>query len=141
MLKMLKAVPKTKMITKSLDISDIKPHRLSAFITVHGIPENAHFNGVDNAYDGWEVGHILLSWEVEAPTTREEQSIFKRKRFTHYAWDLIYKVLLANNYTRTGCCSSHFKKYKGTTVYDMFLNSNWDRLEEYYAPRFQKGDT
>jgi hypothetical protein len=132
------SIPLTKQIEKSTDISDMCPTDLADYITVNNIPRSAYFYGVDNSYDGWERGIILLSWEVSIPTTEEDKQKYKRKRFDTIHSKCIYDCLTSNGYTRKGFSSNLLKEFDGTTVYYMFINKQYGRLVKYYSLHFIK---
>jgi hypothetical protein len=71
--------PKTKKETKSMSIIDVSPLNIVSFMKENNIPEDAYFNGADNGYDAWD--DILLSWNIDVPTTEKDKLDFKRKTF------------------------------------------------------------
>ena len=130
--------PNFKTATKSVDISDVSPMDIVSFMEENDIPDNACFDGVDNAYDGWEVGEICLSWDIEVETTDADKLKFRKKRFTGVAWNFVYRLLLDNGYKRKGYNTRFLKEFDDTTVYDMYLNKEFDRLVKYYSLPFKK---
>jgi hypothetical protein len=131
-----KQVPQTKTIKKSVSILDIKPKDIISFMRDNDIPDNAFFDGKDNGYDGWN--DILLSWDISVPTTDKDKLKFKRNRFTDIGWKFIYELLTNNGYKRLGYNSALAKQFDDTTVYDMFIGNDFDRLVQYYSIRFIK---
>ena len=131
-----KQVPETKKKTESKSILDIKPIDLIAFMKTNNIPDTAWFSGNDNGYDGWD--DIVLSWEVDIPTTLEDKLKFKKQRFTGIAWKFVYDILTRSGYTRVGFNSGLLKQFDDTTVYDMYMKSDFDRLIKYYSLPFIK---
>jgi hypothetical protein len=131
-----KRTPKNKKVVKSISIMDVNPVDLKDFMSKNNIPNTAYFDGRDNGYDAWD--DILLSWEVETPTTKKEQLIYKRRVFSDIAFKLIYNTLINNGYKRVGVCSSKFKEFDDTTIYDMYVNKDYDRLVKYYTLYFVK---
>ena len=110
-----KRTPQTKLEIKSVDIRDISPLEIVSFMKENNIPNDAFFDGEYNGYDGWAPGIILLSWEIDVPTTEKERLRYKRKSFD----------------------SRSLKLFKDTTVYDMYINKEFDRLVEYYSMYFR----
>lgn len=133
---MKKQVPVKKSVTQSISIMDVKPTELIQFMKDNNVPDTASFDGRDNGYDGWD--DILLSWQVEVDTTDGDKLAFKKKRFTDISWKYVYEALTNDGYVRQGVCSSLLKQFDNTTLYDMYMNGEWDRIETYYALRFVK---
>lgn len=129
--------PTTKLLrTDSKSIMNVKPTDLLQFMKDNDIPDDAVFDGIDNGYDGWD--DFVLSWDVKVPTTDADKLKFKRKRFRDIAWKEVYNLLLANGYTRGGYCTSHLKQFDDTTVYDMYMAGDFDRLVTYYSLPFKQ---
>ncbi len=136
-----KRTPKTNnFVKKSISIMDVNPVDLKDFMSENNIPDTAYFDGRDNGYDAWN--DILLSWEVEVETktktTEKEELIYKRRVFSDIAFKLIYNTLINNGYKRVGADSSKFKEFDDTTIYDMYVNKDYDRLVKYYKLCFVK---
>ncbi len=132
-----KQVPLTKKQNKSISILDVEPLELPTFMRDNNIPNDAYFTGKDNGYDGWD--DILLAWSIDVPTTEKDKIEFKKKRFTDIAWKFIYDLLFnKNGYKRVGYNSGLLKEFDDTTVYDMYVNKEFDRLVKYYSLRFKK---
>lgn len=133
-----KIVPLTKKKVKSVSIIDVSPLELLQFMKDNDIPDSAYFDGKDNGDNGWS--DILLSWQVDVPTTDEDKLKFKRRRFTDIAWKLVYNTLTnsKDGYKRVGYNSGELKRFDNTTVYDMYMTGDFDRLVEYYSLPFIK---
>ena len=141
--KMENAVPQTKKQEQRVCITDVKPIDLSQFMKDNNIPENAEFGSGNVEEDEYGNGYDyfddhLLTWDISIPTTEEEKLTFKRKRFDDYAWNGVYSLLIKNGYKRIGCSSGEFAAYNDTTIYDMYINNEFDRLKKYYSLRFVK---
>ena len=134
--KTIKQAPKFKMIRVERDISDVKPRDLDKFTEDNNIPDHAEFSTMDEDYVIIETNNCCLSWNESVPTTDKEQQAYIVRRFDQVVWGFLYKRLIENGYTRTGCCSSIFKKYP--TVYEMYLDNDIERIEEFYLHRFKK---
>ena len=133
-LAMGRAIPQTKAKTESISILDVNPLDIPSFMRDNNIPDNACFSGRDNGYDAWD--DILLSWEIQVPTTEGDKMKFLRDGFTSRAWRHVYDVLLKNGYKRVGYNTGLLKEFDDTTVYDMFINADFDRLVKYYSLPF-----
>lgn len=131
-----KQVPTTKKSIKSISIRDVNPLEITSFMNKNKIPDDAYFDGRDNGYDAWD--DILLSWEVDVPTTIEERNKYRRRRFTDIAFIKIYDSLKEKGYKRKGFDSSLLKQYKDTTLYDLYTNKEFDRILQYYSMYFVK---
>ena len=128
--------PKTKKQLQSVDISDVGPIDIPAFMEKNNIPNDAYFSGVDNGYDGWHVDRLNLSWSIDVPTTEADKLRAIRQRFSNIAFPLVKDSLTSNGYKRVGFNSGLLKAFDGTTVYDMYVNKEFDRLVEYYSLYF-----
>jgi len=131
-------VPATKRSTASIDISDVNPVDLSKFMLDNNVPSDAYFDGNDDGYDGWCAGQVKLTWDINIPTTLDDHLKFKRKRFQSVAWAHLHPKLVASGYKRVGTNSSNFKQFDGTTLYDMYVAGDFDRLAKYYSLTFKK---
>lgn len=131
-----KQVPRTKKAIKSISIRDVNPLEITSFMDKNNIPDDAYFDGRDNGYDAWD--DILLSWEVDVPTSSEERSKYRRRRFTDIAFTKIYESLREKGYKRKGFDSSLLKQFKDTTLYDLYTNQEFDRILQYYSMYFIK---
>lgn len=136
-IKVVRSVPHTKMQATSISIQDVRPLDITDFMLRNDIPDDATFGGNDNGYDAWD--DICLCWDIIVPTTDKDKLEFKRKRFSSdVAFRKVYNLLLANGYKRIGSNSALFKEFDDTTVYDMYVNKDIDRLEKYYSLFFNK---
>lgn len=131
-------VPQTKKKVLSKSILDVDPIDLISFMKKNNIPDDAYFDGRDNGYDGWN--DILLSWDIDVPTTKEDKLKFKKRTFSDIAFKKIYDLLTVNGYKRVGYNTALLKEYDNTTIYDMYLNNEFDRLVKYYSNPFKKID-
>jgi len=131
-------VPATKRSTASIDISDVNPVDLSKFMLDNNVPSNAYFDGNDDGYDGWCVGQVKLTWDINIPTTLDDHLKFKRKRFQSVAWHTLYPLLLDAGYKRISSGSDKFRKFDGATLYDRYTNGDFDTLVDYYSLSFKK---
>ena len=134
-IKLDKITPTTKKKTKSISIIDVSPLDIPSFMKDNNIPNNAYFNGIDNGYDGWHTD-ILLSWDIDVPTTGDDKLKFRRNRFTTIAFKSVYDSLTSNGYKRVGYNSGLLRDFNDTTVYDMYLVKDFNRLVKYYSLPF-----
>ena len=129
-------VPQTKKKFESISIQDVKPLELTTFMQSNKIPNDAYFSGRDNGYDAWD--DIVLAWEIDIPTTDKDKKAFKRKQFTDVAWRFVYNLLTKSGYERVPYSTSLLKQFDDTTVYDMYISKDFDRLLKYYSLPFAK---
>ena len=127
-------VPQTKSKEKQVRIIDVSPLDLVQFMKDNNIPDDACFGGIDNGDDGYS--DVCLCYDVIIPTTDKEKLNYKRKRFSSVAHKFVYDLLLNNGYKRVGFNSGLLKQFDDTTVYDMFINKDFDRLVKYYSLSF-----
>jgi hypothetical protein len=132
--------PLTKTIvhSKSVSIMDISPLELVDFMKKNNIPEDAYFDGRDNGYDAFD--DFLLTWDIKTtlPTTDEDKITHNRKRFNNSAYRSVYNLLTTNGYERVGYSTGLLKPFDDTTIYDMYVAGEWDRLVDYFSLSFQK---
>jgi hypothetical protein len=133
-----KQIPQTKKEMKTISIGDVKPLELTKFMKDNDVPDDAYFSGRDNGYDGWEVGDIVLAWDIDVPTNEKEKLKYSKDRFRNIAWQYVYRSLTTNGYTRVGYSSGLLKQFDDTTVYDMYMDKDFDRLVKYYSLPFIK---
>lgn len=137
MKKLDKQIPTTKKAYKSISIDEIKPIDLTNFMKTKNIPDNANFTSTPNSYDGYD-GDYKLEWEIDVPTTDKDVLAFKKKRFTQIAWKFVYDLLIANGYKRVGFDSGKLKEFDNITIYDMYLNNDFDMLVRRYSLSYKK---
>lgn len=139
-----KQVPQTKKKAKTISILHVKPLELVSFMKTNNIPDDADFSGKDNGYDAWD--DIVLAWEVDVPTSEKEKLEFKNYRFHDIAFKKVYELLTTNGYKRVtdrnqgritykkrSNTISYIVMFDNNTVYEMYINKDFDRLVEYYS--------
>lgn len=131
-----KRIPETKKETKYICIEDVKPLELLQFMMDNNIPDNAEFAGKPNGYDSFD--QVCLCYDVDIPTTEKDKFKFCRQSFTSIAWKCVYDLLIKNGYKRVGYNSGLLKQFDGATVYDMYINNDYDLLVKYYSLPFVK---
>jgi hypothetical protein len=141
-----KQVPQTKKKTEIISILDIEPSKLTSFMKSNDIPDNASFGGRDNGYHGGD--DIVLEWNIDVQTTEKEKLEFKNKRFHDIAFRSVYNLLTKNGYKRLSGqdrgrisytkANSQIIMFDNKTVYEMYMNKNFDLLLEYYSMYFKK---
>jgi len=129
-------VPKTKPKTILVDIEGVSPVNLVSFMKENQIPNDAWFAGRPNGYDGFD--QVCLAYEIQVPTTHEDNMKFKRRVFGTRVFKKVYDILTANGYKRKGFNSALLADYDNTTVYDMYVCMSFDRLVSYYSLYFSK---
>lgn len=133
-IKLESITPQIKKKKNSISILDVNPIDLAKFMQENNIPNDAYFDGRDNGYDAWN--DILLSWDTDIPTTDLDKLKYKRKTFSTIAFKYVFDLLTTNGYKRVGYNSGLLKEFDDTTVYDMYINKEFDRLEKYYSLPF-----
>ena len=131
----LNTVPLTKKEIQYINIEDVKPLELPEFIKNNDIPEDACFGGKPNGYDAFN--EICLCYDIDVPTTEKEREKYKKEKFRSYAWYRVYDLLLANGYKRVGYNTGLLREFDDTSVYQMYLDKDFDRLVRYYSLPFR----
>lgn len=131
-----KQIPLTKKETKYINITNIKPLDIGNFIKENNLPDDVYFGGKPNGYDSFD--EVCLCYEVFVPTTEKEKLKFKQKNFSTIAFKFVYDTLTNNGYKRVGFNTGLLKEFDNTTVYDMYINKEFDRLVKYYSLPFVK---
>ncbi len=134
-----KRVPKEKTEVVTVNISDVNPFELAKFIKENNIPETAHFSTSQD--DTYAVGmwyEPVLSYDKKVPTTEKEQLKYKKDKYNDCVFPILYKLLTANGYKRKGFNSGLLADFKDTTVYDMYINNDIERLMKYYSIYFEE---
>lgn len=126
--KMERGIPSTKEVTKSVSIEDVNPMDLIEFMNKNQIPINAYFSIC-----------ACLSYTVTVPNSESDNLKYRKKIFCSFAWPAVYELLTANGYKRVGFNSGLLRQFDDTTVYEMYMEKDWDRLVKYYSLAI-KGD-
>ena len=139
MIKLEKQVPQTKIKVVQVDISDVNPLELLSFMQKNNIPDDAYFDTTYNETAVFSSGaEPCLSYQIDVPTNEKEKLAFKKKRFTSVAWSMVYNALTSNGFKRVGFNSGLLRDFDDTTVYEMYLAQDFDRLEKYYLLPFER---
>lgn len=133
-LQLEKRIPLTKNDTKYVSIEDVCPVNIADFMKENNIPNDAFFAGRPNGYDAFD--QICLCYDVKIPTTAKDQLKFKKSQFSTIAFKEVYNLLLSNGFKRVGYNSGRLKEFDDTTVYEMFISQDFDRLVKYYSLPF-----
>jgi hypothetical protein len=131
-----KRTPQTKIEVKYIDIDGVKPLDIANYMKDNNIPDNAYFGLKSNSYDGFH-GDIYLCYDVNIPTTDKDKMKFKKDKFSDIAFKPVYDLLTKNGYKRVGINTFLLKQFKDTTVYDMYISKDFDRLVTYYSMYFK----
>jgi hypothetical protein len=134
-----KQIPTTKkkVVIVNLDDKGVKPINLKQFMIDNNIPDDAYFHTEEYNTLGGDV-EVCLAYTIDVPTTEKDKLKFKKDKFRNIAWKYVFDTLISNGYKRVGCYSSEFKEFDDTTVYDMYINKEFDRLTKYYSLSFKK---
>lgn len=131
-----KRTPQTKKEIKYVNIEDVKPSEFTQFMKDNNIPDDAYFGGEPNGYDS--IDNVCLCYDVDIPTTEKDKLRFCRQSFTSIAWQFVYDLLIKNGYKRVGYNTASLKQFNDTTVYDMYIDNDYDMLVKYYSLPFVK---
>jgi hypothetical protein len=146
-IKLESVTPQIKKKKNSISILDVSPIDLAKFMQENNIPNDAYFDGRDNGYDAWN--DILLSWEVDVPTSEKEKLEYKNRRFHDIAFKYVFDLLTTNGYKRisgqdigritykkTSNSISSIIMFDNKSVYEMYMDKELDKLVEYYTMYF-----
>ena len=112
-------------------------NKIKEFIKANKIPKDCYFGGTDNGYDGYS--DFCLCWDIKVPFTDKEQATHNKKAFNSWvAFRTVYKWLTNEGYIRVGFNSGLLKEFDNTTVFDMYMEKDFDRLTKYYSLYFKK---
>ena len=128
--------PQTKSEAVYVNIEDVSPFDIVEFMKDNNIPDTASFSGKPNSYDAFD--EVCLSYDIQVPTNDKEKLKYKRHMFNTIAFKSLQEVLTKNGYKIVGFSSGLLKEFDDTTVYDMYMNKEFDRLVKYYSLRFIK---
>ena len=79
-------------------------------------------------------------WASEEEKTTDEIIKEKRKKFTNFAYPLVLSLLKAHGYKRVGYNSGLLAEFDKTTVYDLYMENNFEMLAKYYSLGIKKGE-
>lgn len=137
MAKLDSSAPLVKKTYKSISILNVKPIDILSFMKENNVPDDAEFDGNDNGCDAWD--DVLLVWYANELTTDKDKVDYKRKKFNSFtAFINVHNILTTSGYKRQGSSSNLFKQFDDTTVYDMYMGKDFDRLVKYYSLSFVK---
>lgn len=125
------ALPHSKVIFFQESVFGETPKDIVKYMIENNIPEEATLVGDEN-------GDVLLRWEKTVPTTETDKAEFKKQRFNAIIFRYVYKHLTENGFKRVGFNSALLKQFSDTTVHNMVVNGEFDRLVEYYSLHFKK---
>lgn len=125
--------PQTRKEAVYLSIEDVEPLEIADFMKANNVPCDAYFGGEPNSYDSFD--RVCLVWDIDVLTTDKEKLKFVKTQFNN-SFGKVNKYLSENGYKRKGFNSGLLKQFDDTTVYDMYINKQFDRLVKYYSLYF-----
>ena len=134
--KLERQVPLTKNKEHFISLSGVDPLKLHEFMREANVPEDAWFDGEDNGYDAFS--DIGLMWYTQVPTSEKDKLRFKVEHFDNIAWNFVRDILLANGYSICQFDTALLREFKGTNLYTMYTNGEFDRIFKFYSFRFKK---
>lgn len=88
-----------------------------------------------------DIARIGVFYDKEYPIPEKEYKRLLRGKFERLVWYRLYKELIAIGYKRESGDNYKFRKYKDTTVYDMYINKEFTKITDYYSLFFKKENT
>jgi len=132
---LIHTVPSTKKDNKTLSVMDVNPIDMADFMKDNNIPTDAWFEGGDNGHDGYD--DFLISWDIIVPTNDNDKNAYIKRIFnSHKAHKHVFDSLTTNGYKKVGFNSARGIPFDTTTVYDMYMSKDFERLLEYYSLSF-----
>ena len=129
-------IPQTKTEVKYVNIEDVSPLGIAAFMKTNNIPDTAYFGGKPNGDDAYS--EICLCYDVAIPTTDKDKLKFRREKFSSIVFKHVFDLLTTKHgYKRTGFDSRALRPFYGESIYDMYIVKNFDRIVEYYSIYFE----
>jgi len=83
-------------------------------------------------------GEIIATVYYESQRTEKEIYLENIKRFERISWYAARDIFVENNYKLVPYIKSDYSSFEDTTLYDMFIEKDFDRIMEYYTIRFNK---
>lgn len=127
-------IPQTRTDVKYVDIENVSPLEIVRFMVDNNIPMDAEFGGRPNGYDAFEA--VCLCYNVKIPTTEKEKLNYCKANFASCAFRHVYNMLTSVGYKRVGFSTRLLNEFDDTTVYEMYINNEFDRLVKYYSLPF-----
>jgi hypothetical protein len=121
----------TKNEKVSFCVEGIDPYALVNFLTENNIPKDCYFSQDDD-------GRVTIAYDKKVNMNDVEILAVKKRLFENFAWSEIYKSLIANGYVRISVSSDAFKDFKDKSIYEMYIDKDFDSLVKYYSMRFKK---
>jgi len=123
-------MPKTKSVTKSLDVTDINPHELHKHL--QSIPKQCHFTS--HSQPSPHQDNVFVIWQEDEPLTEEEKEEYTEKKFNVNLFKYIYETVTKAGYKRVSAPVT-----KPINAYKMYKQGNYRGLQEYYSNFFVRG--
>jgi len=124
-------IPKTKTIEKENLVSGMTVQEIYNYCKNNNLPLSSEIYTNDD-------GDMYISQTLTVPMTDKDIADVKRKKFETLAWKLVFDSLTANGYKRKPLSSSFFKKFDGISLYERYVNGDFENLIEFYSAHFGK---
>ena len=120
-----------RVIRESEDITAIKVADLLVYMQQNNIPGNAKI--MHNAKS------VNLQWESIEPTTEDDTLKYIKRSFNGWKTvKAVHDILTENGYNRISVWSNEYKPYKNTSIYEMYISEEYDKLRSYFSLTFDK---
>ncbi len=133
-------MPLTKTDVECTDISEVNPVCLTDFLLKNSIREKCWFSTCGEYTAIGDYTNPAICWNKEVPTTEKDKADFVKRRFNAAAFKMVYDCLTVNGYKRVGYNTALLSQFKNKTVYDMYIEKDFEMLIKYYSLPFQKID-
>lgn len=133
--KLLKQIPKTirKELKEEL-YNNCSPYEIIKYCEKNNIAIKESYIGSCDF-----TNELYIYYEVDMPISDKEILKYKQKRFHNIIFPILYKRLTESGlYKRVGFNSSKLDKFRDINIYDLYINNEYDLIEEYYFLYFEK---
>jgi len=122
-----KRTPKTKKVLIEVDLTFVKPNEMYTFMRDNNIPDDAFFS------TNGDIFSPILSFYEDMVTNDNDKLDFNIGLFPKLAYTEILRLLTENNYKFFNINSYSLMEFSNTTVYEMFVEKQYDRLIRFYS--------
>ena len=129
--------PETKTAMRHFSIDGESVLDLPDIMKNNNIPGDAWISTFCETPAPFEEEHACLRWEVKVPTNEEDKLRYCRRHYQHRLWKRVYQNAIEEGYKRVGVWSDRFREFDDTTIYDLAIQNNIERLTKYYSLYFQ----
>ena len=140
------SVPLTKTITKTIAIEDgmninSLQEKISNISKKHKVDEKDIWISVDEDEDftlGCNTARLCACFKAEVKKSGKDIHLETKKRVNNSSFGIIHRAMTAEGFKRVGFGSNLLAPFDDTTVYDMAIAEEFDRLADYFSLYFDE---